>query len=227
MRHPGKQAHHESSVCLQDCEIAAPYDSRATEAMMASPREVPANAGNHAPCAIDLNDGAAAFRNKPRQGLWAPACAGATAWAWKHRFAIHVRQRAATSTASRAATVTIACRPSVGGTGESIKLFLANGEAEYFCAKGWTGNSAICPSGKISRHVRPVRDEIAAMSARRKRTCGLRALRSVDVQCAHTGHQATTITPQVQRYILSTSTDDSTPSLTKFFASQLPAHFRP
>jgi hypothetical protein len=33
----GKQPHRESSVCLQDCEIAAPYDSRATEAMMASP----------------------------------------------------------------------------------------------------------------------------------------------------------------------------------------------
>src|SRR5450432_2316498 len=47
MRHPGEQAHHESCVCLQDCEIAAPYDNRATEAMMASPREVPASAGNH------------------------------------------------------------------------------------------------------------------------------------------------------------------------------------
>jgi uncharacterized MAPEG superfamily protein len=35
MRHPGKLAHHESSVCLQDCEIAAPYDNQATEAMMA------------------------------------------------------------------------------------------------------------------------------------------------------------------------------------------------
>jgi hypothetical protein len=44
MRHPGKQAHHESSVCLQDCEIAAPYDNQATEAMMASPGEVPASA---------------------------------------------------------------------------------------------------------------------------------------------------------------------------------------
>jgi hypothetical protein len=33
--------------------------------------------------------------------------------------------------------------------------------------------------------------------------------------------------PQIQRYILSMSTDDSTPSLTKFFASQSPAHFRP
>src|ERR1700733_10094836 len=33
--------------------------------------------------------------------------------------------------------------------------------------------------------------------------------------------------PQLQRYILLMSTDDSTPSLTKFFASQSPAHFRP
>ena len=88
MLHPGKQAHHESCVCLQDCEIAAPYDSRATEAMMASPREVPANAGNHAPCAIDLNDGAEALRNNQRQGLWAPAFAAATVRAWKHGFAI-------------------------------------------------------------------------------------------------------------------------------------------
>src|SRR5713226_9099656 len=78
MRHPGKQAHHESSVCLQDCEIAAPYDNQATEAMMASPRVVPANAGIHTACRIDLNDGAEAFRNNQRQGLWAPAFARAT-----------------------------------------------------------------------------------------------------------------------------------------------------
>jgi hypothetical protein len=32
---------------------------------------------------------------------------------------------------------------------------------------------------------------------------------------------------RIQRYILSISTDDSTPSLEKFFASQSPAHFRP
>src|SRR5713101_9735943 len=88
MRHPGKQAHHESSVCPQDCEIAAPYDNQATEVMMASPRVVPANAGIHTPCPIDLNDGAEAFRNNQRQGLWAPAFAGATVWAWKHSFAI-------------------------------------------------------------------------------------------------------------------------------------------
>src|ERR1700682_3517578 len=59
-----------------------------------------------------------------------------------------------------------------------------------------------------------------------KRTSGLRALRSVD------DHQYRTSGDnnhdhRVQRYILSMSTDDSTPSLTKFFASQSPAHFRP
>jgi hypothetical protein len=32
---------------------------------------------------------------------------------------------------------------------------------------------------------------------------------------------------EIQRYILSTSIDDSTPSLAKFFASHSPAHFRP
>src|SRR6202171_3039178 len=83
MRHPGKQAHHESSVWLQDCEIAAPYDNPATEAMMASPREVPARAGNHARCPLDLNAGAAACRSNQRQVLWAPAFAAATMWAWK------------------------------------------------------------------------------------------------------------------------------------------------
>src|SRR3977135_1250356 len=34
-------------------------------------------------------------------------------------------------------------------------------------------------------------------------------------------------TSRIQRYTLSISTDDSTPSLAKFFASQSPAHFRP
>jgi hypothetical protein len=43
---------------------------------------------DNTPCAIDLNDGTEAFRNNQRQGLWAPAFAGATAWAWKHGFAI-------------------------------------------------------------------------------------------------------------------------------------------
>jgi hypothetical protein len=43
------------------------------------------------------------------------------------------------STASRPAFVTIASRPSDrGGTGESIKLFLPNGEAKYFLKEGWT-----------------------------------------------------------------------------------------
>jgi len=43
------------------------------------------------------------------------------------------------STASRPAFVTIASRPSRwDGTGESIKLFLPNGEAKYFLKEGWT-----------------------------------------------------------------------------------------
>jgi hypothetical protein len=95
MRHPGEQAHHESSVRLQDCEIAAPYDNQATEAMMASPREVPASAGNHARRPVDLNDGAAAFRNNRRQGSWAPAFAGATVRVWKHSFETQLHDLAA------------------------------------------------------------------------------------------------------------------------------------
>jgi hypothetical protein len=48
--------------------------------------------------------------------------------------------------------VTIAIRPSDrGGTVESIKLCLANGEAKYFLRKGWTGAESdaglICPMG--------------------------------------------------------------------------------
>jgi len=39
------------------------------------------------------------------------------------------------------------------GTGrcESVEMFLPGREAKYFCKWGWTGNSLICPSGKISR----------------------------------------------------------------------------
>jgi hypothetical protein len=33
-------------------------------------------------------------------------------------------------------------------TTESLLLFLANGEAEYFCKRGWTRKSPDCPSGK-------------------------------------------------------------------------------
>jgi hypothetical protein len=36
----------------------------------------------------------------------------------------------------------------VGGTLESIKLFLPNREAKYFLCEGWTGISRDCPSGK-------------------------------------------------------------------------------
>ena len=43
--------------------------------------------------------------------------------------------------------VTIAIRPSYGaGRPESLKVFLANGEAKYFCGKGWTGFQLICPT---------------------------------------------------------------------------------
>jgi hypothetical protein len=31
---------------------------------------------------------------------------------------------------------------------ESIKLFLPNREAKYFCEQGWTENPKNCPSGK-------------------------------------------------------------------------------
>jgi hypothetical protein len=58
-------------------------------------------------------------------------------------------QAPSASTASRPASVTIASRPSCGtGRGESIKLFLPNGEAKNFAKQDWTGKSLICPSGK-------------------------------------------------------------------------------
>jgi len=34
---------------------------------------------------------------------------------------------------------------------ESIKLFLPNGEAKYFCERHWTANSQGSPSGKSVR----------------------------------------------------------------------------
>jgi hypothetical protein len=37
---------------------------------------------------------------------------------------------------------------------ESIKLFLANGEAEYFCGKGWTERLENGPSGKSVPFIR-------------------------------------------------------------------------
>ena len=36
-----------------------------------------------------------------------------------------------------------------GGTAESIKVFLASCEVEYFCKADWTAKAVICPSGKI------------------------------------------------------------------------------
>src|SRR5437762_13584504 len=53
------------------------------------------------------------------------------------------------STASRPAFVTCA-RPSVGQDGGVIILIWGKREEEYFCAKGWTGEVPICPSGCIS-----------------------------------------------------------------------------
>jgi len=48
--------------------------------------------------------------------------------------------------------VTTAKRPSArGGTAESIMLILANGEAKYFLARGWTGICKGRPSGKSLR----------------------------------------------------------------------------
>jgi hypothetical protein len=40
--------------------------------------KVPGSHHGVLPCPIDLNDGAEAFRENQRQGLWAPAFAGAT-----------------------------------------------------------------------------------------------------------------------------------------------------
>jgi hypothetical protein len=46
-------------------------------------------------------------------------------------------------------SVTIAIRPSFGnGTARVVEVFLANGEAEYFCEGGWTGESRNSPSSK-------------------------------------------------------------------------------
>jgi hypothetical protein len=46
-------------------------------------------------------------------------------------------------------SVTIAIRPSFGNeTARVVEVFLANGEAEYFCGVGWTAQSFNRPSGK-------------------------------------------------------------------------------
>src|ERR1700720_2263534 len=34
-------------------------------------------------------------------------------------------------------------------TAQVLRLIWANREAEYFCAKGWTGSPLICPSGRL------------------------------------------------------------------------------
>jgi hypothetical protein len=44
--------------------------------------------------------------------------------------------------------VTIAKRPSVwGGIAVDVEVIWVKSEREYFCEKGWTGKSVICPSG--------------------------------------------------------------------------------
>ncbi len=53
-------------------------------------------------------------------------------------------------------------------------LFLANGEAEYFCKWGWTGKITstplICPSGKSQSCQRPITLR-PRLSYNLKRTC--------------------------------------------------------
>jgi hypothetical protein len=78
----------------------------------------------------------------------------------------------------------VAQRPSEERDGESINLFLANGEAEYFSQQGWTAGSIdplICPSGKSSGvsqrewiaslglHLQQGRHQVAAQRLRRIR----------------------------------------------------------
>jgi hypothetical protein len=55
---------------------------------------------------------------------------------------------AAASTASRPNVRDDGQRPSSERDGDSIKVILVCGEAEYFCKGGWTAKSVICPSGK-------------------------------------------------------------------------------
>src|ERR1700735_3447476 len=48
----------------------------------------------------------------------------------------------------RPTSVTIAKRPSCGcGIAMDVEVIWLRSEPEYFCKRGWTGESAICPSG--------------------------------------------------------------------------------
>ena len=64
-------------------------------------------------------------------------------------------------------SVTFAKRPSVwDGMGRACRDDLPDGESGIFLRKGLDRKFSDLPVGPISRHARPVRDEIAAMSAR-------------------------------------------------------------
>src|ERR1700704_6041492 len=60
----------------------------------------------------------------------------------------HRTQNAAASTASRAASVTIAIRPFVGGMAKVLDMIWGEREAEYFCKGDWTHESTSRPTGK-------------------------------------------------------------------------------
>jgi hypothetical protein len=49
---------------------------------------------------------------------------------------------------------------------KDINLIWVCDEAKYFCGKGWTAHSVICPSGKIGRPVR--RDKSASQLGSRR-----------------------------------------------------------
>jgi len=60
-----------------------------------------------------------------------------------------------TSTASRPASVTIAKRPSDrDGMAAISEVIWVWRKQKYFCRRGWTGNSVICPSGNRCRMFR-------------------------------------------------------------------------
>jgi hypothetical protein len=68
-----------------------------------------------------------------------------------HDFAVRMRALSSlallASTASRPASVTIMTRPSVGWDGGDMKVIWVRRKQKYFCKRGWTANSLICPSG--------------------------------------------------------------------------------
>ena len=76
--------------------------------------------------------------------------------------------------------VTTAKRPSCeGGTVESIKLFLANGEAKYFSLRDWTAVSFDGPSGKSPHELASATALSHAIRAQRPLPCQARHLKNV------------------------------------------------